>query len=320
MSQKSSTIQLFKGIAIICVIMCHTCPSGMWTVICRPCLNICVPTFLFLSGYLTKIEGRDWSAFFKKRIIRVIIPYLIWTVLYTLQSGDYKSLPLNLLTTNAASHLYYIFVYIQFVLLTPILGKLAKSKYAHLMWLITPVYLIFYKYIPLFNGKEVGGYLHFVCWNLCLGWMTFYYLGLLLGNRILVKKYQITTLVVLYAAAVLLQMLETYGWLRLGSNNPGSVLKLTSIVTGVIFALIIYTVVEQGGLKNANRFLVTVGNYSFGLYLSHVLVIRLLKLTPFYDSLPYVVNSALVLLVSLGFCYAVDKAFGTKVSRWLGIK
>lgn len=111
-SPKSNTIQLFRGIAIICVILIHTCPNGMSTVIARPIVNIGVPIFLFLSGYLTKIENKNWPTLFKKRIVRVFIPYLIWTILYTIQSGDLKRLPYNILTTGAASHLYYIILYL----------------------------------------------------------------------------------------------------------------------------------------------------------------------------------------------------------------
>lgn len=88
---KSTTIQLFRGVAILGVILSHTCPEGMWSVACRPLVNICVPLFLFFSGYLTKIENTDWATFFKKRIVRVAIPYLIWTVIYTIQTGDLKS-------------------------------------------------------------------------------------------------------------------------------------------------------------------------------------------------------------------------------------
>ena len=318
-SPQSNTIQLFRGVAIICVILIHTCPNGLSTVIARPIVNIGVPIFLFLSGYLTKIENRDWTAFFKKRIVRVLIPYLIWILIYTIQSGNLKRLPINLLTTGM-SHLYYIFVYIQFVLLTPVLGKLAKSKYRHLVWIISPVYLLIYKYISMFTGADIGKHAIIICWNLCLGWITFYYLGLLLGNRILVKSYSMVLLIGLYVASVLLQIGETYGWQMLEITNTGSALKLTNLVTGALFLLIVYMILERGGFKNCNRILVLIGNYSFGIYLSHVLFQQLLTSTSFYNALPYVVNSALVLAISLAFCYAGDKLLGAKVSRWFGFR
>lgn len=81
--EKNQKLQILRAIAIIAVVMIHTCPSGKWQVFIRPFINFAVATFLFLSGYLTNIETSDWKTFYKKRIIRVIIPYVIWTFLYT---------------------------------------------------------------------------------------------------------------------------------------------------------------------------------------------------------------------------------------------
>ena len=114
---RNNAIQWFRAIAIIAVIIIHTCPSGLWLVTCRPFLNYCVPLFIFISGYLTKVDNNDWGGFFKKRIIRVMIPYIIWTIIYTIESRNLAKLPINLLTSGAAAHLYFILVYVQFVLL-----------------------------------------------------------------------------------------------------------------------------------------------------------------------------------------------------------
>ena len=112
MLQKNNTIQLIRALAIIAVVMIHMTPSGMYQVFCRPFINYAVATFLFLSGFLTKIDNDNWISFYKKRIKRVLIPYLIWTVLYTLSSKNIGKLPNNLITAKAAAPLYYIFVYI----------------------------------------------------------------------------------------------------------------------------------------------------------------------------------------------------------------
>ena len=319
-SPRNDVIQWFRAIAIIAVIIAHTCPAGMWTVVVRPVVNICVPVFLFLSGYLTKVDGRDWGAFYKKRIVRVIIPYLIWTVIYTIDQGNLAKLPNNILMASSASHMYYILVYIQFVLLTPALAALAKSRYHYLGWFVAPVFLIFYKYVPLMGGYQLTAYAGIACWNACLGWFTFYYLGIMLGNRIIEKRYSLRVLVVLYIASVLLQMGETYAWLQVGASNPGGVLKISGLLTGALFSLIVYTVLQQGRFEVKSRFMLLVGEYSFGIYLCHVLFIRLLKLTPFYESTPFLVIAVLVLALSLGLCYLGNKLLGERISRWLGFK
>ena len=319
-SPRNDVIQWFRAIAIIAVIIAHTCPAGMWTVVVRPVVNICVPVFLFLSGYLTKVDGRDWGAFYKKRIVRVIIPYLIWTVIYTIDQGNLAKLPNNILMASSASHMYYILVYIQFVLLTPALAALAKSKYHYLGWFAAPVFLIFYKYIPLMGGYRITGYANMVCWNMCLGWFTFYYLGIMLGNRIIEKQYSLRMLILLYIASILLQMGETHAWLHAGVSNPGGVLKISGLLTGTLFSLIVYTVLQQGRFEVKSRFMLLLGEYSFGIYLCHVLFRHLLKLTPFYMTVPFIVNAVLVLALSLGLCYLGNRLLGERISRWLGLK
>ena len=149
--QKDYNIQLFRALAIMAVVLIHTCPSGEWQVICRPFINFSVATFLFLSGYLTNTDNDNWEKFFKKRIVRVIIPYIIWTILYSVASKAWtpKALALNLLTAKSAATMYYIFVYIQFVMLTPLLGRLAKSKYQWMGWLVAPLSVMIFKYYPL---------------------------------------------------------------------------------------------------------------------------------------------------------------------------
>ncbi len=152
-------VQIFRAFAIIAVVMIHTTPLGNCQVLCRPFINFSVATFLFLSGYLTKIDNNNWFAFYKKRIIRVIIPYIIWTILYSIESKHIESIPINLLTAKAAAPMYYIFVYIQFVLLTPLLGKLATSKYRYLGWFVAPLSVLFFKYYWLLTGQNMSPYI-----------------------------------------------------------------------------------------------------------------------------------------------------------------
>ena len=126
---KNTRIQIFRAVAIMAVVMIHTTPGGLCQVVFKPFVNFAVATFLFLSGYLTKTDNDNWLAFYRKRIIRVLVPYLIWTIVYSipdLNSEGPARLVKNMLSANATTTLYYIFVYIQFVLLTPLLGKLAK--------------------------------------------------------------------------------------------------------------------------------------------------------------------------------------------------
>ncbi|MBR1946572.1 MAG: acyltransferase [Bacteroidaceae bacterium] len=315
-------IQVFRALSIIAVVMIHTTPSGEWQVFCRPFINFSVATFLFLSGYLTKIENDNWYAFCKKRIIRVIIPYIIWTTVYTLpqilSGGSILLLAKNLITAKSAAIMYYILVYIQFVLLTPLLGNLAKSKYRHLGWFITPIYTLIFKYYVLFTGCE-NVYVSQFWYTPCFVWFTYYYLGLLLGNKIINSKYSLKTLVLLYIASIALEMVEGYGWFLLGSVNCGSSLKLSSALASSIFILIVYNVLNKH-INIKSKFLSSLGDYSFGIYLCHIMIMMVLTRIYYYTIIPYPLTSVIVILISWVFCYIGNRVLGNRISGWIGFK
>lgn len=75
---------MFRAIAIIAVVMIHTTPAGQWQVFCKPFINFAVAAFIFLSGYLTKTDNDNWLKFYVRRITRVLVPYIIWTVIYSI--------------------------------------------------------------------------------------------------------------------------------------------------------------------------------------------------------------------------------------------
>ncbi len=77
---KSLKIQALRGLAIIAVVFIDTTPDGIAEVACRPFLNFAVAIFLFLSGMLSDAE--KWTPL--KRLGKILIPYAIWTFVYTL--------------------------------------------------------------------------------------------------------------------------------------------------------------------------------------------------------------------------------------------
>lgn len=322
---RNNMIQVFRALSIISVVMIHTTPLGACQAFCRPFINFSVATFLFLSGYLTKTENDNWLNFCKKRIIRVLIPYVIWTLLYTLPSiisGQENTFQIvkNLFTARAAATLYYIFVYIQFVLLTPFLSRLAKSKYRNLGWFVAPVSMIIFKYVFWFTDLSSNSIISLFWSDACLGWFTFYYLGLLLGNKILQPKFSLKNLTYVYIAALILETAEGYGLMQIGEVDCGTQLKLTSLLSSSIFLLIVYTILNKPNIKAESRILRSIGDLSFGIYLCHIMIMLILDKVPYYAVLPFPLTSAIVLLLSWAFCYIASRTCGKNISRWLGLQ
>ena len=184
MAPKSRNTQ---GIAIIGVVFIHNTPGGLVQVFCKPFLNFSVGLFLFLSGMLSNVE--KWNP--NSRIVKVVIPYIIWTFLYVVlyfykTPSEIPTLYVkSLLTGNVAAMMYYIFVYCELTLLIPLIDKLAKSKYRLCGFLISPLEIIIMRLLPILTGYRMNPFISGIMGVSCLGWFTYYYLGYMLGNKLI---------------------------------------------------------------------------------------------------------------------------------------
>lgn len=84
--EQSQRIQFLRALAIVAVVVIHCCPPGLPQAFVRPFVNFCVALFVFLSGCLTKTGYSNLCAFYRRRLSRVLPPYVIWTCLYTLMN------------------------------------------------------------------------------------------------------------------------------------------------------------------------------------------------------------------------------------------
>jgi len=97
-----------------------------------------VPSFVLISGYVLyyvnynkKVEALP---FYKKRISKVLVPYLIWSILYIFVNYlayarpiDMKSLIYYFGLGKANYHLYYICLILQLYILFPLIFKIYQS-------------------------------------------------------------------------------------------------------------------------------------------------------------------------------------------------
>lgn len=277
--KKSYTIQILRGIAIIAVVLIHNTPDGAYQIIYRPFFNFSVGLFLFLSGMLSNAD--NWKPW--KRIKKVLIPYLIWTVVYVVLHNHKTPLLIpeifirDLLTGQASAAMYYIFVYIQFTLLIPLIDKLAKSKLKYLGFIISPLEIIIMRMLPRIMGYGLNEYLSIATSISCLGWFSYFYLGYMLGNGLLkINAFKTKRYVVLLILGVLLQIAEGYWLYSMGSKNCGTQMKLSSVFTGCIFSILAYLLIESERCKEI-KILHLIGDCSFGIYFSHLAIMYFLS-------------------------------------------
>lgn len=261
----------------------------------------------------------------KKRIVKVLIPYVIWTFFYVVLANikTPSAIPISylikLITGKGAAIMYYIFVYCEFTLLIPVIDKIARSKYKWIGYVIAPAEIVIMRSIPLIFGFEVPEIFSTVRSISCLGWFTYFYLGYLLGNNIIEIKMQISRLIVLWCVGVFLQILEGYWYYSIGVSNCGTQLKISVLFTSVIFVLMLYIFINTDKLKNTKvKWLYALGNYSFGIYFSHLAVMWVLQHISNYSYIIYPVNAIIAVFVSL-ICVIIGKRILGKYSGYLAL-
>lgn len=318
--KKSNTIQILRGIAIIAVVLIHNTPDGAAQIIIRPFLNFSVGLFLFLSGMLSNAD--NWKPW--KRIKKVLIPYLIWTVVYVVLHHHNTPMQIpeyfirDLLTGQASAAMYYIFIYIQFTLLIPLIDKLAKSKLKYWGFLISPLEIIIMRMLPRIMGYGLNEYVSIATSISCLGWFSYFYLGYMLGNGLLkIDTSKKKRYVVLLVLGIILQIAEGYWYYSMGSKNCGTQMKLSSVFTGCIFSILAYLLIESERCKEI-RLLHLLGDCSFGIYFSHLAVMYVLSAIPYYDKyVIFPINGIITLTISFGLVMISRRVLG-KFSKYLG--
>ncbi|MBR6619481.1 MAG: acyltransferase [Clostridia bacterium] len=315
---KSKHIQILRGLAILAVVIIHTMPSGMYTVLLRPFFNFAVGLFLFLSGMLSDVNKYNP----KKRILKVIVPYILWTLIYIVikDFSNPTQIPVefikHLITGRAASTTYFIPLYCEFTLLIPLIDKLARSKFRYLGFLITPIEVLLMRTLPVILGYDLNSYIEIIIKLSCLGWFTYFYLGYLMGNNLITVKASTKKLTALLVASVPLQMLESYWRFSLGDTNSGTQMKLTAILTGSIFVILAYRFVNSEKEYNF-RILEFFGNHSFGIFFSHPAIKYFFNLIPlFFNYALFPLNTVIILAADILLIIVFKKLLG-KHSKYL---
>ncbi len=323
--EQRQNIQIIRAVAAFCVVMTHTILWDAHEMAVRPLINGAVPVFLFLSGYLTELPIADIAAFYRKRILRIFFPYLLWSILYTVAQGSYETFWFDLLTGQCCSVFYFLLVYLQCVLLAPLLGRLLCSRFRLLGYLITPL-AVLAELLLAWKGIELR-----YPWNVnnCLVWLAFFYFGMDQKRQ---KIAEVPAGKAIGTAAALLfgLLFEIFAaapyWNAFGRYDIAtSQIKLITMVNSLLLLRLLSFWLAKGPKKTAGpaafvrKGLETAGDASFGIYLCHSLVIKYVAGRSFYQNASFFGKTVLVFLLSFVLIRLMQKIFGEKIGRVLGV-
>jgi surface polysaccharide O-acyltransferase-like enzyme len=286
---------------------------------------VAVPIFLMLTG-ATLMEYRkryDTKTFFKKRLLRVALPFVLWMVIvfcYGLVKGDYnlaeigpRSL-IDIFLFSKMMPVYWFFpIIIAIYFAMPILSLLATPKNRKWLWYIAIAGMITFSVIPLlFNivGMEWNGGYNFPLTG--GGWLVYPILGYLLSTMQIPKRWRW----ILYVAGVFC-LVSRYLVVYFLSAATGELDKTVSsylYINTIIPAAALFVLAKQIPWQKiikgkAVKTIAAVSGCSLGIYLIHILVMNELVqfLGPSERLLWRTIGALLVYLICLGIVFLIKK-------------
>ena len=245
--------------------------------------------------------------------MRIVPPYVLWSVFFTLINGTYREFIPYVLTGRCEGIYYFVFVYVQLVVITPLALNLLKSKWSWIGWLITPISIVVFYYI-IGNNQELS---FPFSGELCIFWFTYYYLGLFIRNTPGKKKAKnIKILIVLYIASLALQFGEGVIWNSVGNETLAiTQLRISSFLSCMVFSVIGYhIIVSLSYHNNAFKFMKSLGDCSYGIYLIHMVIIRALMKFEVYSIIPFPLSWIVILMGTYLFVFVAKRILGKKTS------
>ena len=103
--------------------------DAIWLSVLNVIPRACVALFVIASSYLQFPLHYGTKEFFRRRAVRVLVPFAFWTIVYALVWGEpvqnFKDLLLNF--NYAAGHLWFVYMLVGIYLLMPLLSPWASK-------------------------------------------------------------------------------------------------------------------------------------------------------------------------------------------------
>lgn len=336
-------IDILRIVSVFAVVVLHTSAplvenlytngTKIWWIgnIIDSATRWCVPVLIMVSGKLMLSSKKEIeiSSFLKKRFSKVLIPLLVWSLIYMVWYGE-LSLQLNLSMVilfirnfyegKVYVHLWYLYMLVGFYLITPIIKIYVNNtdscnlKYFITIWFIANGIIGF---LEKFIEPRTDLNLSFFHWSI-----GYYVLGFFLGKQNISRKIVNT----LYAMGIIGLIVTIYATYVFTKNNIGIFVPhfYSYFAPNVIFMSVsIFLLFKNMNWKRVvnnrlwlDHFIVNLSNKSFGIYLVHLLVLdtissKIIKIPAsteyLYTGYEIFVVSIITFLISYGIVAVFQK-------------
>lgn len=245
------------------------------------------PMFTMVSGMLLLAKEQPLGVFFRKRVVKVLIPFVIWALIYlayrVIAKGEAFSVPWllrELLQGPPYYHLWFIQMILGLYLATPILRVYVRAASRHNLSYFLIVWALTVGLLPILNrllNLQIG--IQVVITTQFVG---YFILGYYLRDIKLTPR-QMWIAPFVFVGGILFTEVSSY-WLMM--NNGGQFdpffydnQSLNIIITATALFLFIKSLPFEALIQQYPRlrqWIVSLSACSFGVYFVHVIVMELL--------------------------------------------
>lgn len=333
MQKKYLWIDFLKSFAAFAVIVVHVCAPVLynfanqhnWQIanVYGGLVRFCVPIFVMISGVLLLEKSEELTFFLRKRFSRLLFPFIFWSLIYLslkinydLQLKEIISFSTKQLRSGTQYHLWYIYMLIGLYLFIPILSKWSvnATKKEMIYFLGICLFLMFLN-LPLFNQlftridfRYFSGYIGYLVLGTFLHryvdlkskWMAFFFFLFGVGITIFITYY------LSLSANSLISKYYDFLSLNVAIASTGLFLLFKNIIIKNIFF---------------KKIIIIISKYSYGIYLSHVLVLICFgkigltyMLFNLWITIPMISLCCLAISLLLTFCLSKIPLIGKYIS------
>jgi surface polysaccharide O-acyltransferase-like enzyme len=333
--QKLNWINNLRLIAMFAVVVLHTASPllfnykmaslGNWVAadIYNAATRFAVPVFVMITGALLLGKDYELGDFVKKRLGRLLLPFLFWSLVYVgyqwyeeiiyFNRGTWGNISLVLyqLKIGSSYHLWYVYLLVGLYLVIPVISKFVRNAlekellYFLAIWFIT--ILISSPYLTRFDTavdiRYFSGYIGYLVLGYYLANKKFNFPGVVFIAALVFICFATIITIGTYYLEVRTKELSTYFYEPVG---PFVVMLSAS-------AFIIAKNVTVKIPPKLESIFNNTGKYTLGIYFSHALILNILEINGItysvfnpWASIPLV--ALLCFLVSWLLVYAMSKA------------
>lgn len=278
-------------VAIYLVVQIHTAMSffsyAPWSILIKITV-ICIPLLVMLSGALLLNKQESYQVFFKKRSLKVLVPWIFWTIIYMfyfLFLVDPKGVSAQFFNDNHSIVIQWLHFFVRMFFSTLWFFPLIFGLY-----LITPIIRIFIK-----NGNKKDIYYFLLLWFFSFSLMPYLlksslfpywepnvsftimqYCGYFILGSVLIsskfKKLTIKRLLLLVMFSVLIVFFNT--------NLLSSFLSLGTVIISTItfYCLFVFSNSIDKKISISQRSIIaTISGAALGIYVVHQIVFDYFK-------------------------------------------